>query len=108
MLKHTYCYLLFFFFLGLTFVSNVFDFASLYDFTASLKRPGNFECIIRFVDLFIVFKVKKSFQVCDINSSDPDKVRNGAFFKQCMGKALHNLEDYDANKIDDDPFELYD
>ena len=25
--------------------------------------------------------VKKSFQVCGISSSDPDKVRNGVFFK---------------------------
>ena len=47
--------------------------------------------------------VKKFFQVCDISSSDPDKVRNGTFFKQCMGKALHSLEADDANEIDDDP-----
>ena len=26
-------------------------------------------------------RVKKSFQVCGICSSDPDKVRNGVFFK---------------------------
>ena len=30
MLKYTYCYLLFFFFFGLSLVSNVFDFASLH------------------------------------------------------------------------------
>ena len=29
------------------------------------------------------------------------------FCKQCMGKALHNLDADDANEIDDDPFELY-
>ena len=52
--------------------------------------------------------VKKSFQVCGISSSDPDKVRNGAFFKLCMGKALLNLDADDASEIDDDPFELYD
>ena len=52
--------------------------------------------------------VKKSFQICSISSLDPDKVRNGAFFKQYMGKVLHNLEADDANEIDDDPFELYD
>ena len=51
--------------------------------------------------------VKKSFQVFSISSLDPDKVQNGAFFKQCMGKALHNLEVDNANEIDDDPFELY-
>ena len=32
-------------------------------------------------------------------------MRNGAFFKQRTGKALHNLEADDANEIDDDPFE---
>ena len=51
---------------------------------------------------------QKSFQVCSTSPMDPDKVRNGAFFKQCMGKALHNLEVDDANEIDNDPFELYD
>ena len=52
--------------------------------------------------------VKKSFQVCDISSSDPNKMQNGAFFKQCTGTALHNLEVDDVNVIDGDPFELYD
>ena len=52
--------------------------------------------------------VKKSFQVCGISSSNPHKVRNGVFFKQCMGKALHNLESDDANEIDHHPFELHD
>ena len=37
---------------------------------------------------------------------DPGKVGNGAFFKQCMGKAMHNLEEDDANEIDDS-FRLY-
>ena len=36
------------------------------------------------------------------------QVRNVVFFKQCMGKALDNLETDDANEIDDGPFELYD
>ena len=43
--------------------------------------------------------VKKSFQVCGTSSLDSDKVRNGAFFKECIGKALHNLEANDANVI---------
>ena len=51
--------------------------------------------------------VKISFQFCGISSLDPDKVRNGAFFKECMGKVLHNQEADDTNEIDDDPFELY-
>ena len=49
----------------------------------------------------------KKFYVCGISSSDPDKVWNGVFFKQCMGTALHNLQADDANEIDDDRFELY-
>ena len=48
MLKYTYCYLLLFFFFGLSFVSNVCDFALLYVFIAPRTRPGNFECITRF------------------------------------------------------------
>ena len=35
------------------------------------------------------------------------QVWNGVFFKQCMGKALDNLEVDDANEIDYDPFDLY-
>ena len=48
--------------------------------------------------------VKKSCRVCSISSSDPYKLGNGAFFKQYMGKALHNLGADDTNEIDDDPF----
>ena len=39
---------------------------------------------------------------------DTGKVRNGDFFKQCMEKALQNLEVDEGNDIDEDPFELYD
>ena len=51
---------------------------------------------------------KKSFEVCGISSTDTGKVRNGDFFKQCMEKALQNLEADEGNDIDEDPFELYD
>ena len=51
---------------------------------------------------------KKPCQVRGNSSSDLDKKRNGAFFKQCVGKAQHNLEANNTNEIDDDPFELYD
>ena len=57
-------------------------------------------------DYLVQKMVNKCFQDCGIRSSDPDKVRNGTFFKQCMGKALQNLEADDPNEIDDDPFEL--
>ena len=36
--------------------------------------------------------VKKFFEVCGISSTDTGEVRNGDFFKQCMEKALQNLE----------------
>ena len=52
--------------------------------------------------------VKNSFQVCNITSLDPDTKHNSAFFKQCMGKTIHNLKTDDANEIVDDPFKLYD
>ena len=52
--------------------------------------------------------VKKSFEVCGISSTDTGKVRNGDFFKQCMEKALRNLEADEGNDIGEDPFELYD
>ena len=44
-------YMLLFFFFGLSFFSDVFDFASLHVFTVTLTRPGNFEYITRSVDL---------------------------------------------------------
>ena len=52
--------------------------------------------------------VKKSFEVCGISSTDTGKVRNGDFFKQCMEKALQNLEVDVGNATDEDPFELHD
>ena len=52
--------------------------------------------------------VKKSFEVCGISSTDTGKVRNGDFFKQCMEKALQNLEADEGNDIDENPFELCD
>ena len=52
--------------------------------------------------------VKKSFEVCGISSTDTGKLRNGDFFKQCMEKALQNLEADEGNDIDEDRFELYD
>lgn len=48
MLKCTYCYMSIFSFFGVSFVSNVFEFASLNVFIASLTRPGILECITRF------------------------------------------------------------
>ena len=47
--------------------------------------------------------VRRSFEVCGITSSDPEKVRSGEFFRKCMGKAQDSL---DADKDDEegDPF----
>ena len=47
-----------------------------------------------------------------VQQSDPcdsvpwRQMQNDAFFKQCMRKALHNLEYNDGHEIDDDPFEI--
>ena len=49
---------------------------------------------------------KKSIQACGVSSLDSDKVRNGVFFKQCMGNTLHNLEGNVSYETDDNPFEL--
>ena len=46
--------------------------------------------------------VKKSFEVCGITSSDPERVRNGEFFKKCMEKAKESLDAGD-DEADDDP-----
>ena len=67
------------------------------------KEKKGFDYLVQDQELVLY-----SNQVCGISSSDPDKVRNCAFFKQCMGNALHNLQTDDANEIDDNPFELYD
>ena len=50
--------------------------------------------------------VKKSFEVCVIGSTETGKMRNGDFFKQCMERALQNLEVDEGNDNDEDPFEL--
>ena len=49
---------------------------------------------------------KKSIQACRVSSLDSDKLRNGAFFKQCLGNTLHNLESSVPYETDDNPFEL--
>ena len=48
--------------------------------------------------------VKSSFEVCGISSSDPQKVRNGKFYKECMEKALGDLKDEDLDENEEDPF----
>ena len=48
--------------------------------------------------------VKSSFEVCGISSSDPQKVRNGKFYKECMEKALGDLNDEDLDESEEDPF----
>ena len=47
--------------------------------------------------------VRRSFEVCRITSSDPEKVRSGEFFQKCMGKAQDSLND-DEDDEEDDPF----
>ena len=47
---------------------------------------------------------KSSFEVCGISSSDPQKVRNGKFYKECMEKALGDLNDEDLDESEKDPF----
>ena len=48
--------------------------------------------------------VKSSFEVCGISSSDPQKVKNGKFYKECMEKALGHLNDEDLEESEEDPF----
>ena len=47
---------------------------------------------------------KSSFEACGISSSDPQKVRNGKFYKECMEKALGDLNDEDLDESEEDPF----
>ena len=46
--------------------------------------------------------IKKSFEVCGITASHPDKVRNSDFYKKYMQAALLDLEEGD----EEDPFDL--
>ena len=48
--------------------------------------------------------VKSCFEVCGISSSDPQKVRNDKFYKECMEKALGDLNDKDLDESEEDPF----
>ena len=81
------------------FLSNYFNQYQLSEPT----RQHMIDWVIKY--LTILFRTnwwyKRCFQICGISSLDPGKVGNGALFKQCMGKALHNLEGDDANEIDD-------
>ena len=42
--------------------------------------------------------VRRSFEVCGITSSDPEKVRSGEFFQKCMEKVQDSLN---ADKDDE-------
>ena len=48
--------------------------------------------------------VKSSFKVCGISSSEPQKVRNDMFYKECMEKAFGDLNDEDLDESEEDPF----
>ena len=74
LLTYTYCYLLFSFFFGMSFFSNVFDFALLYVFIVSLRRTSDFECITRFADLKTQ-RAGSSIVTC----SFPDANRDSSF-----------------------------
>ena len=47
--------------------------------------------------------VRRSFEVCRITSSDPEKSSSGEFFQKCMGKAQDSLNG-DEDDEEDDPF----
>ena len=46
--------------------------------------------------------VRRSFEVCGITSSDPEKVRSGEFFQKCMEKVQDSLN-ADKDDKEDDP-----
>ena len=48
--------------------------------------------------------VKSSFEVCGISLSDPQTVRNGKFYKECMEKSLGDSKDEDLDESEEDPF----
>ena len=48
--------------------------------------------------------VKSCLEVCGTSSSDPQKVRNDKFYKECMEKALGDLNDKDLDESEEDPF----
>ena len=47
---------------------------------------------------------KSSFEVCGGSSTDLQKVRNDKFYKECMEKALGDLNDEDLDESEEDPF----
>ena len=49
--------------------------------------------------------VKRSFEVCGITVLDTEKVRNAAFYKQCMKDELESLGN-EVEEEDNDPFTL--
>ena len=79
--------------------------------TDNTRRLGRGGVQIDFVQrYYIVFlssdkdMVKRSFDVCEITTLEPAKVRSGSFYDKCMRNAKSVIE---ANELEDEnPFEL--
>ena len=87
------------------FFSNYFSSLLFFSRHISLSPPMSF---LSFSSFSLISSdkdmVKRSFDVCEITTSDPAKVRSGSFYDKCMRNAKSVIE---ANELEDeDPFEL--
>ena len=50
--------------------------------------------------------IKKGFEVCGVTTTDPERVRNDSFYKGIMRKVQEEMNSYECELVDDDPFEF--
>ena len=48
--------------------------------------------------------VRKGFEVCGVTSAEPSKVRNDQFHKNIMTKVVDELQTWEMETLNDDPF----
>ena len=49
--------------------------------------------------------IQKSFEICGITTTDPERVRSGSFCKSIMEKVREDMQKFDE-LLDDDPFDF--
>ena len=49
--------------------------------------------------------IQKSFEVCGITTTDPERVRSDRFYKSIMEKVREDIQKFDEF-VDDDPFDF--
>ena len=49
--------------------------------------------------------IQKSFEICGITTTDPERVRSDSFYKSIMAKVREDIQKFDE-LVNDDPFDF--